>query len=139
MKSVLIALGAGALFGAGLVLAGMEQPAVILHAFKLSSAWDPRLPLLFFGANLVLVPVSAALRRYGKTLRGQPLQFVPRKPDPRLVVGSVIFGVGWGMGGICPGPAVTGALVGAPHVLAFLIAFTLGIVLHARLHSARVA
>ena len=119
---VLRAVVAGCLFAVGLYLADLEQPAHVLGAFRFGPDWDPRLAAMFLGAHVIQWPVTRLLRRRGKTLRDQPLTFVKRPIDLRFFVGAVIFGVGWGLGGICPGPGVVAAFTGT-HALVFMAAF----------------
>ena len=122
---------AGAVFAAGLVLAGATEPGVVLGAFRLDANWDPQLWLMFAGAHLVSIPATRWLARRRRTLRGEPLHVLPaRSIDARLVLGALVFGAGWGLGGVCPGPAF--ATVASGHgfgVLAFA-GLWVGIVLH---------
>lgn len=130
-QSLVTSLSAGALFAVGLTLAGMGHPSTVLDAFRLDASWDPRLFSMFFGAILVHAPFSAWLRRRGATLRDEPLTLPPaRRVDGRLVIGAVIFGVGWGLGGLCPGPAFLVLLTGAPHAATFFAGMTCGFCLH---------
>jgi uncharacterized protein len=126
-----ISLLCGALFACGLALANMGDPRTVLGAFQFDAGFDPRLYAMFAGSILVHAPLRALLRRRGTTLRGTPLASLPRGPiDARLVFGAVVFGVGWGLSGICPGPAFLVALTGAPHAVTFLAAMLAGFALH---------
>ena len=106
MKTI-FALLAGLIFGFGLILSGMSNPAKVLGFLDLAGAWDPSLALVMGGA---LLPASVAFyiaKRRGSTLLGSPLVLPQtRQIDRRLIGGSVLFGVGWGLAGICPGPAL---------------------------------
>jgi uncharacterized protein len=126
MSIHLSCLVCGLFGGTGLAVAGLEQPGVILHAFTYGPDWDPRLWLFFAGAIAVTVPMSVLIRRRGMTASGAPL---PRpsggRVDFRLVAGAALFGLGWGLAGVCPGPAVTSLAAGT--VRAVLLALSLGI------------
>lgn len=121
------AFGAGLLFAIGLGIAGMTNPAKVLGFLDLGGDWDPSL-LLVMGAA---VPVHAVawwiLRRRGGPLLGGP---VPRRPAPifdaRLLGGSALFGVGWGLAGVCPGPGVVSAVTGGSGLL-FVGGLALGV------------
>ncbi len=107
----LLALGAGLLFGFGLMLSGMVDPRRVLDFLDLAGRWDPSLALVMAGAVAAAwVPLRLALRR-GRPLLGGMLEF-PRVTGitPRLVAGSLLFGVGWGLCGVCPGPALLNLL-----------------------------
>jgi uncharacterized protein len=126
MKLIAFALLAGALFGLGLAVSGMTNPDKVLNFLDLAGRWDPSLALVMAGALAVSVPGFAWLRRRGRTLQGAALPPPPSpKIDPRLVVGSVVFGIGWGMAGYCPGPALAN-LVHASEAIAFIIAMIVG-------------
>lgn len=117
---------AGALFGAGLVISGMADPARVLGFLTLGPGWDPSLAFVMGGALAVTLPGYALLHR-----RGQPLfasSFAPPTflIDARLVIGAAIFGLGWGLQGYCPGPAVVAAGLGQWPALAFLPAMLIG-------------
>ncbi len=103
----LIALLAGLIFGLGLILSGMSNPAKVLGFLDLAGAWDPSLALVMGGA---LLPASIAFwiaKRRGTTLLGTAINLPDtRQIDRRLIGGSILFGIGWGLAGICPGPAV---------------------------------
>ncbi|WP_248920101.1 YeeE/YedE family protein [Pseudomonas entomophila] len=98
---------AGALFGMGLLLSGMANPAKVLGFLDLAGQWDPSLALVMVGAiGVALLPMAWA-RRHSVALLGGRMQLPTRRDiDRRLVGGSLVFGVGWGLAGICPGPAL---------------------------------
>ena len=107
MRPLVSALGVGILFGAGLALSDMINPARVLAFLDVAGAWDPTLAFVMAGA-LVPTAVAFALRpRLSRPLFGSEF-FVPenRSPDRRLLVGAALFGVGWGLVGFCPGPAI---------------------------------
>jgi uncharacterized protein len=125
------ALIAGVVFGLGLILSGMANPAKVLNFLDVIGTWDPSLAFVMGGAVLVTAPGFALLRH----LRDRPLfaakfQFPTRSDiDPSLIVGAAIFGVGWGLGGFCPGPALTalpiaalGTVIFVPFMLAGILA-----------------
>lgn len=124
-RSTSVALAAGALFSLGLMLAGMGDPATVLRGFTLDETFDPRLHAMFLGALVVHAAVRAWLRR--KRPASEPRTALPPTIDARLVFGSIVFGVGWGLGGICPGPAFFVALTGAPHATVFFAGLTSGL------------
>ncbi len=125
------ALIAGLLFGAGLVVSGMTDPNRVLAFLDVAGAWDPSLALVMLGA---LLPAGAAyhwMRRRNRTLTGLPVQLPVRTDiDTSLVAGAVLFGTGWGLLGLCPGPAVAMLSSGQPTVLVFLAAMLLGMGVH---------
>jgi len=106
----LIGLIAGAVFGLGLVTAQMTEPARIFGFLDVFGKWDPSLLFVMGGAILLHAPFVFWLRRRGKPLLASKLSIPSEsRVDARLVLGAVIFGVGWGLGGYCPGPAVVAA------------------------------
>lgn len=123
----LTALLAGLIFGLGLLLAGMANPAKVLGFLDLAGAWDPSLALVMAGAiALAALPMNWAKRRR-QSLLGAPMQ-IPQKRelDRRLILGSLLFGIGWGIAGICPGPAVVIVLTGHWQALLFVAAMLAG-------------
>lgn len=128
--SKLTAFLAGLIFGLGLLLAGMANPAKVLGFLDLAGAWDPSLALVMAGAIAVaLLPFTLAKKRQ-QSLLGLPMQLPnKREIDRRLIGGSLLFGIGWGIAGICPGPAVAILLTGHWQVLLFVITMLLGMAL----------
>lgn len=128
--SKLTAFIAGLIFGLGLLLAGMANPAKVLGFLDLAGAWDPSLGLVMAGAiGVAVLPLTWAKRRQ-RSLLGAPMQLpVKRELDRRLIGGSLLFGVGWGIAGICPGPAVAIVLTGHWQALLFVAAMLLGMLL----------
>jgi hypothetical protein len=109
---ILGAFVSGLIFGLGLVIAGMANPAKVLAFLDLAGDWDPSLALVMVGAIAVGTVAFALARQRTASLSGAPMQLpTARQIDARLIGGSALFGVGWGLAGICPGPAVV--LVGA--------------------------
>lgn len=125
--SALIAGLAGLVFGMGLLLSGMADPAKVLGFLDLAGPWDPSLALVMGGAIAVAAPAFAWVHRRGRTLRDTPLHTpAQRKLDVRLIGGSLAFGAGWGIGGFCPGPALVGMAAGNAGALLFVAAMVVG-------------
>ncbi|QJQ01298.1 DUF6691 family protein [Herbaspirillum rubrisubalbicans] len=118
---------AGLIFGLGLIVSGMANPAKVLGFLDLAGAWDPSLALVMAGAIGIGVPAFAWARKRQQSLLGAPLQLPSASGiDRRLVLGSLLFGVGWGMAGICPGPALVLLGMGSLKGLAFVLAMLAG-------------
>jgi uncharacterized membrane protein YedE/YeeE len=118
---------AGLVFGLGLVISGMSDPAKVLNFLDLFGTWDPSLAFVMGGAVLVtFVGYRLVLARRAPLLGGR-FELPTRKDvDPRLVAGAALFGLGWGLGGYCPGPALTALPLAAPGTLVFVPAMLAG-------------
>ncbi len=126
-------LFAGIIFGFGLILAGMANPAKVLAFLDLAGAWDPSLAFVMGGAILVgLITFTMAKKRSLSLLGLQMRLPTSTKIDKRLVLGSLIFGIGWGLAGICPGPAFVLLGIGSLKGIVFIIAMLVGMWLFAR-------
>lgn len=136
--SRLTAVLAGLLFGFGLLLSGMTNPAKVLAFLDLAGAWDPSLALVMAGAiGAALLPMTWARRR-SRTLLGSPIQMPgKREIDRRLVLGSLLFGVGWGIAGLCPGPALALLAGGFWQAWLFVAAMLAGMWIYRALESRR--
>jgi uncharacterized membrane protein YedE/YeeE len=120
-------LVAGVLFGIGLSISGMTDPQKVLGFLDFAGAWNPQLAFVMGGALLITFPAFWWAERRGKTLGGAPLSLPPRRPiTAPLVIGAAIFGLGWGLSGICPGPALLIATSGQGIALTFLVALLVG-------------
>lgn len=135
-----VALLAGVLFGLGLSVAGMTQPAVVLGFLDLFGAWDPRLMFVMLGA------VTTTAVGYRLVWRGRRPWLadgfklpVSQDIDARLIVGAAVFGIGWGIAGYCPGPALASLAEGNPAVLLLVACMALGWWLAAKLTASTVS
>jgi uncharacterized membrane protein YedE/YeeE len=118
---------AGLIFGAGLIVSGMVSPAKVLGFLDLAGDWDPSLALVMGGAIAVGAPAFLWASKRPATLLGTPMHLPDaRRIDRRLVLGSVAFGVGWGLAGFCPGPAVVALGAGQLKALVFVVAMLAG-------------
>jgi len=136
----LTAFFSGLIFGLGLLLAGMTNPAKVLAFLDLAGAWDPSLALVMAGAIAVAVIPLQWARKNRLSLLGARMQLpVKREMDARLIGGSLVFGVGWGIAGICPGPAVAILLTGHWKILIFILAMLAGMYVFSALESRRTA
>ena len=126
-------LVAGAVFGSGLAISGMTDPARVIGFLDLFGAWDPALLFVMAGAVGVYGLGMLALRR----INGLNLPPAVSSPiDRRLVIGAAIFGVGWGLGGFCPGPALANLGALRPEALLFVPAMAIGMFLAQRFFGA---
>ena len=122
----------GALFAAGLVLAEMTNPEKIRSFLDVFGRWDPSLSVTLLGAILVHAPAYRYLLGRPSSFFGDAFQLPTRRDiDLPLVVGAALFGVGWGLSGYCPGPALAGVLSGRPSSYLFVVAMAAGMFVHA--------
>ena len=120
----------GLLFGIGLLLSGMTDPGKVTGFLDLAGDWDPSLALVMGGAILVGVFAFAVAKKRTTTLLGDPLHLPTANGiDRPLIVGSLMFGVGWGLAGFCPGPALVSLGSGQPKALVFVLAMIAGMML----------
>ena len=133
-----IALIAGLVFGLGLSLGGMTQPAVVLGFLDLFGTWDPRLVFVMGGAVLTTAIGYRLVFRRDRPLFESDFQLpMAKRFDARLIVGSALFGTGWGIAGYCPGPALASLGGGAPSLLVLVATMVAGWWLAAKIPAAR--
>ncbi len=130
MKPVCTAFGAGGLFGAGLVVSGMVKPQKVVGFLDFGRNWDPSLVLVMVGAIAVHMVLYRVILKRGSPIYDFRFHIPTRKDiDPRLVIGAAVFGVGWGLGGFCPGPGIVSVGAGVAPALVFIGAMTAGMYL----------
>ena len=126
----LTALIAGMLFGGGLLLSGMTDPANVLGFLDVFGAWRPQLALVMAGAALTAAPAFLYVRRRRRSLLGEAVTLPDRtRIDGSLLLGAGIFGVGWGLVGICPGPGIVLIASGERAAWIFIAVTGLGMLL----------
>lgn len=127
----IIAFFAGIVFAIGLGLSGMTDPGIVMGFMDVAGAWNPTLMFVMVGALLVYFTLSRATLSRNTPVVG-PKFVLPTKSeiDARLIIGSSLFGVGWGLAGICPGPGITSLVTGAPHVAVFIATMAGGMYLN---------
>lgn len=127
---------AGILFGLGLIISGMANPQKILDFLDITGSWDPSLLVVMLGALAVSYWAFRYARKREKTWLGKTFNLPgARQLDKRLILGSLVFGVGWGIAGYCPGPAITSLLAGQIAPLVFVVAMIAGMTLYETLES----
>jgi uncharacterized membrane protein YedE/YeeE len=128
---ILTAFIAGLVFGLGLIVSGMADPTKVLGFLDLDGSWDPSLGLVMAGAiTCGFVAFGIAGRRSRTWLGAELMLPSERRIDRRLVGGSLLFGIGWGIAGFCPGPALVGLGMGEVKALVFVVAMLAGMGLH---------
>lgn len=141
MKTLLqwIAAGlAGLLLGLGLILSGMANPGKVVGFLDVTGAWDPSLGLVMGGGLIVGAIGFALLRQQRKTLLGEPLNLPENRViNLRLIAGSVLFGIGWGLTGICPGPGLVLLGAGVDAGVVYILALLAGMALYSVIEKAR--
>ncbi len=134
----LAALACGSVFGLGLAISGMMNPAKVIGFLDVAGSWDPTLAFVMGGALLVAVPAYRLILGQRRPVLDSGFSLPAKtRPDTPLIVGSAIFGVGWGLVGFCPGPAVAAIVTGLPAVLGFVAAMLAGMALHAWISGER--
>ena len=124
---IVIALIAGLLFGAGLIVSGMANPAKVLGFLDLAGRWDPSLAFVMAGGIAVGTLAFFMARRRGRSWFGGAIQWPAATGiTTRLVLGSAVFGIGWGLAGFCPGPALVALGAGVPKAIGFVAAMLAG-------------
>jgi uncharacterized membrane protein YedE/YeeE len=117
----------GLVFGLGLLISGMANPAKVLGFLDLAGAWDPSLALVMMGAIAVGAVGFAVAQRRTHSLLGEAMRLpTARHLDRRLVLGSTVFGIGWGLAGICPGPGLVALGMGQGRAAVFVVAMLAG-------------
>jgi uncharacterized membrane protein YedE/YeeE len=121
------ALFAGIIFGLGLAVSGMINPAKVLAFLDIAGRWDPSLALVMAGAlGVALISFRLILKRPAPVLGGRFEIPTAREIDRRLLAGAALFGIGWGLVGFCPGPAIASLAFGLKESFVFLAAMTVG-------------
>ncbi len=122
---------AGVLFGLGLIVSNMANPEKVLGFLDLAGRWDPSLAFVMGGPVAIGAIAFALTRRASRSLLGAPISWpASTRIDRALIFGSGLFGVGWGLAGFCPGPAVVAASSGQPKAWLFVLAMLAGMSLH---------
>lgn len=127
MTTAAISFFSGLVFGIGLLLSGMSNPSKVLGFLDLGGRWDPSLAFVMAGAIAVGAIAFAFARRMRVSVTGAPMRLLTATQiDRRLVIGGLLFGVGWGLAGFCPGPALVAAAAGYGKAVLFCAAMLVG-------------
>lgn len=131
MKQTAIALAAGLIFGAGLAVSGMADPQRVQAFLDLFGAWDPTLAFVMGGAMIPMAIAWAVQRRMAAPVAASRFDLPGTdRIDPRLAIGAMIFGAGWGIGGLCPGPAIADLAIAPGSAALFIAAMLTGMAAH---------
>jgi uncharacterized protein len=138
MNSLLASFVSGVTFAIGLGISGMTKPAKVTAFLDFFGDWDPSLAFVMIGAILTHAVLYRLIRRRPAPLFASAFSIPTRTNiEPRLVGGAALFGIGWGLGGFCPGPAVTALASGRTSVVIFVIAMLAGMSLYKGMESLR--
>ena len=131
MLKMLVNLFAGTLFGLGLAISGMVDPAKVIGFLDVAGDWDPTLAFVMGGALLVTIPAFRLILKRPRPVLADKFELPTNKDvDARLLGGSALFGIGWGLAGFCPGPAVTALASGLMPVFVFVAAMVVGMAVY---------
>ena len=120
---IAVALGSGLLFGAGLAMSGLTRPAVVIGFLDVAGAWDPTLGVVMIVATVVNAALVALAMRRRRPLCADAFSLpAPGRVDGRLLAGAALFGVGWGLAGVCPGPALASLAFADRSIVTFVAA-----------------
>ena len=124
---LLISLLSGLVFGLGLIISGMTNPAKVIGFLDIFGSWDPSLGLVMGGAISVGILAFGYAKSRSKAILGAPMRLpIGQKIDMRLLVGALAFGAGWGLAGFCPGPAIVSLISGGSKAWIFTLAMLVG-------------
>ncbi len=131
MLRMLVSLFSGTLFSLGLTISGMVDPQKVLGFLDIAGNWDPTLAVVMGGALLVAIPALRLIFKRSRPVLEDEFEVPTKKDlDAGLLGGSALFGVGWGLSGLCPGPAMTALASGLAPVFAFVAAMMAGMALY---------
>jgi uncharacterized membrane protein YedE/YeeE len=130
MRQAIVSLASGVLFGAGLAFSGLADPTRIRAFLDVGGAWDPTLAFVMGGALIPMAVAWGVVRRWSRPLLASEFNLPATTPiDARLIGGAAIFGIGWGLAGLCPGPAIATLAIRPVPALIFCAGMALGFVL----------
>lgn len=128
MRDKLISLVSGVIFGVGLVISGMTNPEKVIGFLSITNNWDASLMFVMGGAILVAGPFFFLLKNKETSALGNQIDLPKnQKIDNKIIVGSALFGIGWGLVGLCPGPAIAAVATFDPIAIVFLISMAVGV------------
>ncbi len=131
MRQTILSLVSGTLFGIGLAISGMMDPARVRAFLDIAGAWDPTLAFVMAGAILPMAIAWFFVRRRSRPIAAEQFHTPATSPvDRRLIGGAAVFGIGWGLGGLCPGPAIAALAIRPVPALVFIAAMALGAAIH---------
>jgi uncharacterized membrane protein YedE/YeeE len=127
---ILMGLISGALFGSGMIISGMVNPEKVIGFLNITGDWDPSLIFVMGGALAVFTPIyHLVIKKRSHAISGDPFTWTTNTTvDGTLIWGAIIFGVGWGLAGFCPGPAIASVAGGTNIILAFILSMLVGII-----------
>jgi uncharacterized protein len=127
MMTLIFSFFAGLLFGVGLIFSGMTNPERIIGFLDITGKWDPSLLFVMLGAITISFFAFREASKKSTSILGRPMSIPTKKEiDVRLIVGSIIFGIGWGFAGYCPGPGIASIAIGKLQPIIFVIAMLIG-------------
>jgi uncharacterized protein len=131
-----VSLTAGLLFGMGMIISNMVDPAKVIGFLDITGNWDPSLAFVMGGALAVFTPIYHLLiKKRASAINGDKFTWTSNtKIDGRLISGALIFGAGWGLAGFCPGPAIVNIAAGGHIILAFILSMIVGMILAKKYH-----
>ncbi len=133
VMSLVLAAASGALFGGGLLISGMTQPAKVVGFLDVTGVWDPSLAFVIGGAVVAYAVVFRLARRRSDPWFDVAFHLPTRNDiDISLIAGAALFGIGWGLGGLCPGPGLVAAASGSLPALVFVASMIVGMLAHNR-------
>lgn len=136
MTKVIISFAAGLLFGFGLLISGMSNPAKVLNFLDIFGTFDPSLLFVMGGAVVTVFLGYKFILKREKPLMAEQFYIPTRKDiDRRLIIGAALFGIGWGIAGFCPGPALTSLLMGSEGILYFMPSMIIGLAIARKLNN----
>lgn len=131
MAAIFSALICGLVFGLGLLISGMTDPNKIFGFLDVLGRWDPSLGIVMAAALVFAAPGLLLARRIGRPVVGDQMRWPTKKQiDAPLIAGAAIFGAGWGLSGLCPGPAIENLASLSPKVFVFVAAMAIGMIVH---------
>lgn len=135
-KESIAALVAGVLFGLGLAVSGMVNPSKVANFLDVAGHWDPTLMLVMGGALAVTIPGFFFVLKMPTPVLVEKFHLPTRTDiDGKLIIGTAMFGIGWGLSGLCPAPAIVGVLTGLTDIAIFVVAMLAGMLIHQKAHG----